>query len=166
MAYLLTKPRQLAPTVGQGRLESIQADFSPSSMAVGSDCFHLQHRWKVHYRRKPCNRELDVTALTLADCHDPLCSRRRRLYLIVDLPYHYIYSTSLASPPPPWITTTSRPFGLAAGSDFVLPLPPCTSATAHFGIAADYRAAVFRHRSCHVSTSATCYWLCRHHIFV
>jgi hypothetical protein len=45
-------------------------------------------------------------------------------------------------------------------------LLPCTSATARFGIAADYRAAVFRRRSCHVSTSARCCWLCRRHRFI
>jgi hypothetical protein len=58
----------LAPTVGQGRLESIRADFSLSSTAVGSDRFYLQHPRMVHYRRGLGSREIDVTALTLADC--------------------------------------------------------------------------------------------------
>jgi hypothetical protein len=38
MADLLTKPRQLAPTVGQGCLESIRADFSSLSTAIAFIC--------------------------------------------------------------------------------------------------------------------------------
>jgi hypothetical protein len=49
------------------------------------------------------NRGLDVTALALADCPNPLCSRRRRSYLIID---SAIYLASLA-PLPLRITPTS-----------------------------------------------------------
>jgi hypothetical protein len=123
----------LAPTVGQGHLESIRADFSPPSTAAIAFICNTGGKFITAKARQSGARRNSPHSGGLY----PLCLRRRRSDLIFNLPCLYIISASLASPPPritPTLSWLALPplrttFIVAAGYSFaiagIVAVPDC-----------------------------------------